>query len=335
MASSTRVRFGLSITLCATLSSCSYPFFGSPQDGVRYDQERQMERGEEALEQGDLQTAQHDFDEAGSVNELPRAAPRWFRLGKAYVATGEEWAKPLAIQSFNRARAADPKLPGVRFELARFALLDNDFNLASRLLRKEIDLAPNKDASALLSKIEEHLRRERQIAIEASRQEAAEKAREEARYARAKQERLRRKGLLQAQIHSLGNISCKVVDYDEIGDTLGNDIVATTAAGTYVALLLLCESSANKTVYFPASAFALVGSNGGIYNIDTTASFYFAVTKQEEDVANPEALQLHPGLARYVGLMFDVPSEIVDDERTHLAFGKNTYQLVFPSQIQE
>lgn len=288
-----------------------------------------MVQGEEALDRGDLSGAKHAFERAVGANEQPTAAARWFRLGKAYLDTGEEWALSPARQSFYRALKADREFPGPRLELARMAIGERNLDEALKLLKREQQIENTAEVQSLLAQVVGS------VSEQQHQEEVARSAqqREDEEIVRQRQEQagraLEAKRLLQAQEFSAGGLRCQTIDYSNIGRSFGDEMSSATAGGTYVAVLLKCTNDLGGTKYFPSGEIVLLDPSGRSYSVDFDASLQFAISKQDEEVANPEGLQLHPDLPRYIALMFDVPISLAESKEVRLKFGPHRFQLNF------
>lgn len=290
-------------------------------------QEMLMVQGDEAIERGDLRSAQQSFDRATIANRNPTAAPRWLRLGRAYLATGSASARPLARKAFKMAIRADGLYPGPRLELAKLAAEDGSLEEALRLLDEAEKVEPSAEVQnvreLVLSRRAEQEERTREAELQAEHQRQLRED-EEARQGA-------RKRRLQTQVFSAGGLQCQAIDYAEIGKAFGNEVASTTAAGTYVSVLLKCANQLQETKYFPTGQMVLVEPSGRTYAVDFDASFQFYLSKQDDEIANPEHLQLHPALPRYIALLFDIPPALASDPGLALKFGPHRF-LLNPSE---
>jgi|GEM_PF-2980981 len=305
---------------------------GGPAERLAYQREQKMKKGDDAFERGDLSTALTVYKEGTGSNPTPRDAERWYRLGLALVATNESWAMDHARQSFYLALKANRELPGPRLELARFEIEAKNFKEADKLLAREVGIQANDEASGLLADVRTHIAAEEEARLDHIREKEERRAAQDQAHRERKEAKLHQKRQLQTQTHRVGGLQCQTIDYAEIGKSFGDEMMSTTAGGTFVSVLLKCENLSSKSGSFPWTRLHLLDGEGRQFSTDWDASLQFAVSKADDEIANPEGLQLHPGVPRYIAMLFDLPPSSATDTRTVLVFGPHRFQLVFPPE---
>jgi hypothetical protein len=240
-------------------------------------------------------------------------------------------SEPTAMDAYARALEASPKYPGLKVLQARELLRDGSS-------REEEALALLDEEEANHPGMPETRRLRKQI-LKRREAEARNRARESERalreldYERQQEESQRKRQesveRFRTQNAEIGGVFCQLEGYRAFGKEFGGDLHSSVASGTFVGVLLQCVNGRRSTVYFPAEAFAIVDAHGRRFAIDTNSSFDLAIWKNDAEINNPEALQLHPGIPRFVQLMFDIPPDAAQAPTTRLAFASKTMQLIF------
>jgi tetratricopeptide (TPR) repeat protein len=343
----TDLRFGALLSWVATVLVSSISAAGcTPPDSTRtgedaaeVDPAKLSATGNRALEKRDFQEAFEAFRQADEARPGTISAERWKAVGDGLADYNDIFESDVAaVSAYERALKADPKASGIRWREARLHVRAPAPRIkeALALLDEEDRLHPGgRDSYNVRKGIQDaeaaEQRRKAQGAEGATAAAVARaRDRQEREQERAQQDA--RRTALRTQVGAIGPITCRLEGYRVFGHEFGNDLHSVVASGVFAGVLLQCVNNGRDSVYFPASAFAVVDSTGRRYSIDTSSSFELAIWNEDAEIQNPEALQLHPGSPRFVQLMFDLPPELASNESARLGFAKNQFRLIFPAE---
>lgn len=315
---------------CRASQPAQGPDDALPDDSAKRTREA-LADGDSALRREAGRAAFQLFVRADRIQPGSVGAERWTDVGDLMSVDEDVTDRDaMAMNAYSRAVKADPKWRGPRFGSARLLLRHSapDLKAALNLLDEEEALgAPTPEVLALRRQVKERLDETR--AEEKRRDEEHERgtralAAEEAERSQSRQERL---AAMHAQTVESGSILCQLEGYRNFGKQFGNEMSPSVAAGSFVGVLVQCINRGRTSLYFPAGQVAIVDGSGRRFAIDTSSSFDLAVWKNDRDIQNPEALQLHPGSPRFVQLMFDLPEDVASARSTRLAIGNKAMSL--------
>jgi len=299
-----------------------------------------LENADAALKAGDSAVKSKAWDEAfeqyrkaDDIRYGTVGAARWTTLGDLIASIGDVFnSDPVAMKAYARALKADPKYPGIHLGQARVLMHEptpNPPNALAALDEEEQAHPGSPDVRKLRQKIQAGL-------------DAEKRAEDEKQAIRDKFESDRAQRQLEGEHHEetakdryrtqsveARGIFCRLEGYRVFGDEFDGEYHTSTASGTFAGALLQCVNNTKRSLYFPASDFTMVDTMGRRFAIDASSSFDLAIWKSDRSIANPEALQLHPGSPRFVQLMFDLPPEVAAATTTRLVFANKGMQVVF------
>lgn len=257
---------------------------------------------------------------SAQIDYLKKATAEIDAKVKQLMATNDDEGAALEA----RCNAYDPYIEAAPNEWAR------NFTSAKKLLERD-----KQDACRQFTRYENA---EKQRAIAESRANEAKARQEEYEHraaARRAQEQLaqeretERKAKLQSTVHTVGGVRCQAIDFRRIGEEIGSDLSSSSASGLYVGVLVKCENTGRSSLRMSSSDFALKDGAGRTFAVDLDGSIEALIWQEDDQIKNPELLQLHPGVPTYVGLIFDVPDEVIVDPDLQVAIGQALFPLNF------
>jgi hypothetical protein len=179
-------------------------------------------------------------------------------------------------------------------------------------------------------RIKNEKKAEKDRQLEARREEEERQRLSREKYQKeAKQRETRRRALLQKKVWKVGGVGCQVIDYQSIGDYIGNDIAGTEASGTFVGVLAKCTNLSRRSKQLIWTDFNLVDGAGNQFEVDHDGQYYHAVTSETGSHKMPTFIQLHPKVGSYIDLIFDIPVALANAPGLKLDFKGARYPLVF------
>jgi len=303
-----------------------------------------LEKAEGALAAGDAAVKRGAWDEAfeqyrkaDNVRYGTVGAARWKALGDLIASAGDAFnADPVAVRAYARALKADPKYPGIHLGQARILMhepLAKPTDAMAALDEEEQAHPGNPEVRKLREKVQARLDAEKRAEDEKRATREAFEGDRARRQLEGEHHEETAKDRYRTQSVEARGIFCRLEGYRVFGDEFGGEYHSSTASGTFAGALIQCVNKTKSSLYFPASEFAIVDTLGRRFAIDASSSFDLAVWKEDRSIANPEALQLHPGSPRFVQLMFDLPPDVAAATSTRLVFANQGMQVVFEGDV--
>ena len=304
-------------------------------EAAKPDPQQLLSAGNASLERRGFGAAFESFRSADDARPGTVNAETWKAVGDGLAEDGDIVdSDRAAFSAYERALKAAPGIEGVRWRQAKLLLRAPvpKTQEALALLDEEDRLHPGGRDSYNLRKgtLDAEEARRRRVADAAAGASAAATARAKEQRDRDEQRanESAQKARLRTQVGAIGSLTCRLEGYRVFGREFGNDLHSVVASGTFAGVLLQCVNNGRSSTYFPATAFAILDRQGRRFAIDSNSSFELAVWNEDAEIQNPEALQMHPGVPRFVQLMFELPIDLASSGSVRLGFARNVLQLV-------